>query len=304
MYIPVVAGERHLYMSNGADKVTLLSRHRPDGALYIGPVPIASFNGGGNATTLGGGALVAVKALLPIFLQDGASTGNTICSAADSPAEITADQNNFNLGNSRFIRLTTDATPRRITGFTNATGIFNADGEEHLVYVLAGEIIVPNDDSGSTAANRCLTPHGGDLRITAGEVLRLMYDATSTRWRASTTGDTQSVVAKDDDYTVVATDHGTIFTNTGASATVLFTLPASASCVAGKTRFRFFADIAQIIQIQPAGSDDLHVFSDGSSNHAENGVPIFTAGSRGNCIEVFYIGGGQWGSLASSGWAK
>jgi hypothetical protein len=296
MDFTVVAGERHLFMSEGSDAVTMLIRLRPDGAAYIGNVHIYSYNAGGASTTFGGSAAVALKALLPIFLQDGAGSGNTICSAADTPSQITADQNNFDFGNSRFIRLSTDATPRKITGFKNNTSIFNCDGEEHLVYVVAGEIIVSHDDSGSTDVNRVLTPHGGDLRITAGEVLKLLYDDTTDRWRASTTGDTRRVIAKDADYTVVAGDHNTIFTNAGAVDKVDFTLPDGAGCIAGKTRFTFFAVAGQDIFIHPVDTDHLFGFCDanGTPFDAQTGVPVSSAGTVGETMTVRFIGGTTW----------
>lgn len=58
-----------------------------------------------------------------------------------------------------------------------------------------------------------------------------------------------SALAKTSDYPVVAADFGSILTNTGASGTVVFTLPSAVTYPGTVLRFHAFA--AQIIRLLP-----------------------------------------------------
>ncbi|MGA4923433.1 hypothetical protein, partial [Bacillus subtilis] len=56
------------------------------------------------------------------------------------------------------------------------------------------------------------------------------------------------IVAKTADYTLIASDSGTIFTNQGAAGAVNFTLPALASIDAA-FRAEFFCEAGQTITV-------------------------------------------------------
>lgn len=58
-----------------------------------------------------------------------------------------------------------------------------------------------------------------------------------------------TALAKTTDYTVVAADFGNILTNTGASGTVVFTLPSAVTYPGTVLRFHLFA--AQIVRLLP-----------------------------------------------------
>lgn len=97
-----------------------------------------------------------------------------------SPAQITADQNDYALNaTATLIRLNTDAS-RTITGF-NATG--NNGRLVMIINVGANDLVLANENAGSSAANRIITGTGADLTLTAGQSCWLIYDETSTRWR-------------------------------------------------------------------------------------------------------------------------
>jgi hypothetical protein len=116
-------------------------------------------------------------------LSGGASAG-TLRAVPDSPAQITADQNNYAAGTGRslFYRLSTDAS-RNITGFNPAGGT-NQDGELHyFINVGSFDIVLKHEDAASTAANRFLNSTGADLTLTANQTALLVYDGTSARWR-------------------------------------------------------------------------------------------------------------------------
>lgn len=60
-------------------------------------------------------------------------------------------------------------------------------------------------------------------------------------------------IAKDDDYTVLASDNGTLFTTLGAAGAVVFTLPAIAQGLA----FEFLNLVDQNMSIVSAAGDDI-----------------------------------------------
>lgn len=74
-------------------------------------------------------------------------------------------------------------------------------------------------------------------------------------------------VAKTADYTVVAADSGTLFTNTGAVATVNFTLPTLANGLI----FGFFVVADQTLTVTSAAGDDMVVPNDASADSVSFG---------------------------------
>lgn len=95
-------------------------------------------------------------------------------------------------------------------------------------------------------------------------------------------------VAKTADYTVTAAQAiaGTIFTNTGASGTVVFTLPAIADCAGCVVRFQVLA--AQIIRCDPASSEKLWLEGSGAA-----GKYLNVAAVVGNVVSL-YNDGTDW----------
>lgn len=103
---------------------------------------------------------------------------------ATSPAQITADQNNYVLTGGRWMRLSTDAS-RSITGIAGGT-----DGREIvLTNVGAFDLVLTNEDAASTAANRILTGKllGASTTLSPGTSATLIYDSTTARWRVVAT---------------------------------------------------------------------------------------------------------------------
>lgn len=120
---------------------------------------------GGDHLDLGSGGL-AVNATAPLKY------------AATSPAQITSNQDNYNLGTGTFFRLDSDAS-RNITGLANG-----ADGRMvYLVNVGANNIVLQNQNAGSSAANRIITGTGADVTLAPDNAATLIYDAASQRWR-------------------------------------------------------------------------------------------------------------------------
>lgn len=102
----------------------------------------------------------------------------------DSPAQLTADQNNYALGNGRYQRLSTDAS-RTITGMVAAS----SGDERVIVNVGSFDLVLAHDSASSTAANRIYSNTGANLTLNPNESATLFYDGTSNRWRViATTG--------------------------------------------------------------------------------------------------------------------
>lgn len=111
------------------------------------------------------------------------NTGTSIFSGtlrfqASTPATLTADVDNYNLGSGVAFRLSSDAV-RTITGL--AGGV---DGRVLLlVNVGANDIVLANQDLASTAENRIITGTGADVTLAANDTALLWYDDTTDRWR-------------------------------------------------------------------------------------------------------------------------
>lgn len=95
-----------------------------------------------------------------------------------SPAQITADQDDYDVGDASFIRLDSDAS-RTITGISQGS-----DGK-HLILVNTGSfnITLANQSASSLAAHRFITGTGANITIGPDERVEATYDATTERWR-------------------------------------------------------------------------------------------------------------------------
>lgn len=101
---------------------------------------------------------------------------------ATSPAQITANQNNYaGAGEAAWARINSDAA-RDITGWVAA-----ADGQSgKRVYVTntgSFTITFKHLNASSTIIHRFIGIAAADVALAAGENLLMMYDGTSNRWR-------------------------------------------------------------------------------------------------------------------------
>jgi hypothetical protein len=115
-----------------------------------------------------------------VQINNGSSGAGGISSPANSPAQITADQNNYSPGVGMFQRWSSDAS-RNITGM-----VAGVAGEIRYVWnVGANDIVLQNENASSTAANRFTNSTGADITVGANKCALCMYDATSSRWRVT-----------------------------------------------------------------------------------------------------------------------
>jgi hypothetical protein len=137
-------------------------------------------------------------------------TSDFIVSGFLTPAQIAANTNNYNptgLETASVLRLSSDATPRDITGLSGGQA-----GRIVIIHYISGSgITLRDENASSTAANRfALT---ADIALGVDDCVIIQYDATTSRWRAlsripsagsgittlnSQTGATQSFLDIDD----------------------------------------------------------------------------------------------------------
>jgi len=95
--------------------------------------------------------------------------------------QLTADRNDFPIAVDFLLhRFTTDGVARVITGF--------AGGAQGRIFYFCNagggvNITLNNQDAASTAQNRIITGTGGNVAITPDQLVYLVYDNTSQRWR-------------------------------------------------------------------------------------------------------------------------
>lgn len=107
-----------------------------------------------------------------------------LSTASIAPAQITANQNDYDPGGrARVIRLNTDAS-RNVTGLT-----FNSDpydGEEHfIINDGSNDLVLTDEDTNSTAAYRFANVTNASITLAAGEMALLIYDGGASRWRVA-----------------------------------------------------------------------------------------------------------------------
>ena len=145
----------------------------------IGAITISSAQWG----YVGGANQATKKSDSPTFegLTLDSLTLNAVFKLVDnSPAQITANQNNYAPGDFSVLRLSTDAS-RDVTGFSGG-----AQGRLLILFnVGANDIVLKHQDANSTAGNRILANTAADITISANEIAFLWYDSTTARWRAT-----------------------------------------------------------------------------------------------------------------------
>lgn len=101
----------------------------------------------------------------------------TLLSGVESPAQFTANTDNYALGNVTALRVSTDAS-RNLTGMTGGVA-----GRFLILLNVGAQPIVIVNDATSTAANRFLLASGTNTTIQGGGCCIFWYDTTSSRWR-------------------------------------------------------------------------------------------------------------------------
>ncbi len=99
--------------------------------------------------------------------------------SASSPAQITASQNDYVIAATTMQRLDLDAA-WSITGIAGG-----AAGRLVIIVNISGFVLtLTSEDVNSAAANRMSLPNAADIAVGVNEVVALIYDGISSRWRA------------------------------------------------------------------------------------------------------------------------
>lgn len=111
-----------------------------------------------------------------------ACTEDFVLGGVISPAQLTADTNNWNptnLATSSIIRVDTDSSFRKLTGITAPSPETNKVLK--LRNISANTLLLQNQNANSTAANR-FDFNGYDIPLFPKQEITLMYDVTLDRW--------------------------------------------------------------------------------------------------------------------------
>lgn len=154
----------------------------------------------------------------------------------------------------------------------------------------------------------------GACKVSIGGTLRYQFDATGLTFQQDAANDLgaatnnrprngffsgyvqagRNVVAKTGNYTLLTSDQGTFFTNTGAAGEVDFTLPTAA---AGLT-YTFYIDTAQVLKIIAGASTTIRILGSVSSSAGN-----INASTVGNFVRLTAISATQWvGEGAGGTW--
>lgn len=96
----------------------------------------------------------------------------------NTPAQLTADQNNYDPGDYGSLRMSSDAS-RTITGISRGV-----TGRLLTIYnVGSNSIVIAHQSASSSAANRIITATAANVTLGANDSITLYYDSTDARWR-------------------------------------------------------------------------------------------------------------------------
>lgn len=134
---------------------------------------------GRSANSLGDSADIAATADGQVLQRRASVLTWAVPDLAVSPAQLTANQNDYDPGAGTIVRVSSDAS-RDITGV-----VAGVSGQRRQwVNVGAQNVVLKHANGGSAAANQFLNATAADITLAPNEAADTWYDATSTVWRA------------------------------------------------------------------------------------------------------------------------
>lgn len=131
-----------------------------------------------NSSSITADSALGRAAAAVVQVNNGSTGAGTFSSAANTPAQITADQNNYAPGVGLFQRWSSDAS-RNVTGLAAGQA-----GQIAFIWNVGSfDIVLIHESASSTAANRFTNSGGADITLAANRCAFAQYDATSSRWR-------------------------------------------------------------------------------------------------------------------------
>jgi hypothetical protein len=120
------------------------------------------------------GTVSSVAGRTGVITLSSGDISNTVA----SPAQLTADQNNYALESGDILRVSASAA-RNITGL-----VATVNGDARLlVNIGTFDITLKHQSASSTAANRFICAGASDYVLSPGASAPVVYDATSAGWR-------------------------------------------------------------------------------------------------------------------------
>lgn len=107
-------------------------------------------------------------------------------------------------------------------------------------------------------------------------------------------GGTDNVIVKTSNFTVQASQTGSVFTTTGSVAQVTLTLPTWSSGL----NYVFVSDAAQVLTVTAGGSDILRF---GDAVTSAGGSFSTTSSGRGNSVKFSALSSGVWIATSATG---
>lgn len=174
------ATDNNILRADGTGGATVQSSNitLSDGNTFTSPDYMAFSNGGGGYNTAFNHGAYIVAYLLANRFNIYALALNS-----DTPAQITANQNDYSIVYSSVLhRLSSDAS-RNITGMVQNLSAANGGDLKILLNVGANDIVLTHQDALSAAANRFLCSTGANITLSANQAALCWYDSTTGRWR-------------------------------------------------------------------------------------------------------------------------
>lgn len=166
------------------------------------------------------------------------STGGGAWAYRSSTTTVNTSYNDLYLsGHSAFQRLNATAAttitgiaPASTAGGSGAPTWIHTDGRIYWLYNIGTfNITLVNESASSTAGNRIITQTGADVILGPGRMMQIVYDGTSSRWRAA--GETYPYVFPTTDGT-----NGQVLTTNG-SGTLSWTTVSAGASASGTTNY-------------------------------------------------------------------
>jgi hypothetical protein len=103
-----------------------------------------------------------------------------------------------------------------------------------------------------------------------------------------------TINAKAANYTVLASENGQCFTNTGASGTITLSLPAATAGM----HYKFYVGAAQQLRIDPNGNETISLPSTGVAGAAGK---YLVADAVGETVYLYCANAGTWAVMGYTG---
>lgn len=140
---------------------------------------------GWNSGVANNGSLIDVAlkraAAKVISFEAASSAGGTWRAVATSPAQIAANQDNYNPGGSSYFQRWNSDAARDVTGLTFTAA--QVDGQQHVIVNVGAQNITLKEQVTSTAANQFMNSTAADIVLSPKQSAWVIYDGTTARWR-------------------------------------------------------------------------------------------------------------------------